>query len=120
MTELENCKCVYEKYLTERDLIVHPYIVLCGKSYDINEAFLIVNSKNYPFSNAVKAFDACFKVSSALHTWSTVTDHLWLLIQQVVFKINPNISPAFLTKEYASVRLFIEKLYALEKRASIS
>lgn len=77
-----------QKKLTNWDITVQPYVLVCGSSVDdIDTCYVIVDmEKNFIAHSPVRALDLCFKIIHAAHLeYSPESYQLWRLIQKELY-----------------------------------
>lgn len=65
----------------------YPSIILCGKIEALTDIYVRVNEKLHRYETIEEPVEICFKILKALRSFSSINDHVWLFIQQLVYEI---------------------------------
>lgn len=85
----------FEEWLQDREQPKLPYVVLCGSIDNITQSLVVINGKNFIFSNSILAVEFCYKSLTALHCFPYTCDHVWAAITELVYgqyKFNPHVT----------------------------
>ena len=79
---LDEEKQKFESWRYHLKLPNHSYILLLGK-IENTQTFVVLNSEVYPYTDTLKAVDACFKCLVSLQIFPVPSDFVWgFLVRQ--------------------------------------
>lgn len=88
MNELDQTKTNHEAQLKEWDLPAHPYVVACGKLESLSHFYVLINGQNIECNSLMQAVRQCYKCLKAFGSFPRVCDHVWLLIERLIYHIS--------------------------------
>ena len=81
--DIHDKKIAFENGFSQREIEIHPYLILRDDLTGIHQVFLILNKEFYPCK------DQCFKCLLALRCWPYTCDQYWYFLMKRVYGLKP-------------------------------
>lgn len=94
LSDDQNC---FEDWLKKRKQEVLPYLICVGE-FEKSTFYVRLNGEDYPYTDCVKAVEACYKCLSALQRRTVFSDFIWSFFDRAIFNLSFRKANAFVIK----------------------